>query len=66
MQGLMQEMPLTLGGIFRRAETLWPTKQLVTAGPAGLERTTYRRLGRTGPGASAAPWTTSGFHPKVG
>ena len=41
MQGLMQEMPLTLGGIFRRAEILWPTKELVTAGPAGVERTTY-------------------------
>ncbi len=41
MQGLMQEMPLTLGGIFRRAEILWPTKQLVTAGPAGVDRTTY-------------------------
>ncbi len=53
MQGLMQEMPLTVGGIFRRAETLWPTKQVVTAGPSGLERTTYgdwaertRRLGQ--------------------
>jgi acyl-CoA synthetase (AMP-forming)/AMP-acid ligase II len=52
MQGLMQEMPLTVGGIFRRAETLWPNKQVVTAGPSGLERTTYgewaertRRLG---------------------
>ena len=52
MQGLMQEMPLTVGGIFRRAETLWPSKQVVTAGPSGLERTTYgewaertRRLG---------------------
>ncbi len=28
-------------GIFRRAETLWPTKELVTASPAGLGRTTY-------------------------
>ncbi len=52
MQGLMQEMPLTVGGIFRRAETLWPGKQIATAGPSGLERTTYgewaertRRLG---------------------
>jgi fatty-acyl-CoA synthase len=52
MHGLMQETPLTLGGIFRRAETLWPTKRLATAGPAGIERTTYgewadrtRRLG---------------------
>ncbi len=52
MHGLMQETPLTLGGIFRRAETLWPTKRLATAGPGGIERTTYgqwadrtRRLG---------------------
>ena len=52
MQGLMQEKPLTLNGIFRRAETLWPTKRLATAGPGGVERTTYgewadrtRRLG---------------------
>ena len=48
----MQEIPLTLGSIFRRAETLWRTKSLSTARPAGIERTTYaewadrtRRLG---------------------
>ncbi|HEY3810701.1 MAG TPA: long-chain fatty acid--CoA ligase [Acidimicrobiales bacterium] len=52
MHGLMQESPLTVGGIFRRAETLWPTKRLATAGPEGVERVTYgewadrtRRLG---------------------
>jgi len=52
MQGLMQESPLTLDGIFRRAETLWRTKQLATAGPGGVERISYgewadrtRRLG---------------------
>jgi fatty-acyl-CoA synthase len=52
MLGLMQETPLTVGAIFRRAETLWPTKEVSTAGPSGLERTTYgewadrtRRLG---------------------
>ena len=52
MQGLMQDVPLTLGGIFRRAEVFWPTKRLLTATPAGIERTTYgdwadrtRRLG---------------------
>jgi fatty-acyl-CoA synthase len=52
MQGLMQESPLTLNGIFRRAETLWSTKRLATATPTGVERTTYgdwaertRRLG---------------------
>jgi fatty-acyl-CoA synthase len=52
VQGLMQDVPLTLGGIFRRAEAYWPTKRLLTATPAGVERTTYgdwadrtRRLG---------------------
>jgi len=52
MQGLMQQTPLTLDGIFRRAEVMWPTKQLITATGSGLERTDYgtwaertRRLG---------------------
>jgi fatty-acyl-CoA synthase len=52
MQGLMQDVPLTLDRIFNRAETVFPTKRLATAGPAGVERTTYgewaartRRLG---------------------
>jgi fatty-acyl-CoA synthase len=48
----MQTTPLTLDGIFRRAETLWPSKRLLTATPRGIERSTYgawadrtRRLG---------------------
>jgi fatty-acyl-CoA synthase len=52
MQGLMQDVPLSLDLIFNRAEQLWPTKRLLTATPAGVERTTYgawaartRRLG---------------------
>jgi fatty-acyl-CoA synthase len=52
MQGLMQNTPLTVGAIFRRAEAMWPTKRLMTAERAGMERTTYchwaqrtRRLG---------------------
>jgi fatty-acyl-CoA synthase len=52
MQGLMQETPLTVGTIFRRAEALWPTKRLATAVGAGVQRMTYgewadrtRRLG---------------------
>ena len=45
MQGLMQEMPLTVGAIFRRAETMWPTKRLVTAEPAGSRADHLRRLG---------------------
>ena len=52
MQGLMQDVPLTLDRIFGRAEQLWSAKHLATAMPAGIERTTYgawadrtRRLG---------------------
>jgi acyl-CoA synthetase (AMP-forming)/AMP-acid ligase II len=52
MQGLMQDVPLTLDRIFGRAETLWSTKRLITATPLGTDRTTYgawaertRRLG---------------------
>jgi fatty-acyl-CoA synthase len=47
----MQDAPLSLTGVFRRAERLWPTKQIVSAGAGGTrtdlgtwaERT--RRLG---------------------
>jgi fatty-acyl-CoA synthase len=52
MQGLMQDVPLTLPHIFGRAETLFFDKELVTATATGIERTTYgdwaertRRLG---------------------
>jgi fatty-acyl-CoA synthase len=52
MQGLMQDVPLSLDLIFKRAEQLWPTKRLFTATPSGIERTTLgawaertRRLG---------------------
>ncbi|MCU1452987.1 MAG: putative fatty-acid--CoA ligase [Acidimicrobiales bacterium] len=52
MQGLMQDHPLALPHLFRRAEQLFPRKQIVTALPTGRERTTYgewadrtRRLG---------------------
>ncbi len=52
MQGLMQDVPLSLDMIFNRAEQLWKTKRIVTATPAGVERTTFgdwaertRRLG---------------------
>ena len=52
MQGLMQDVPLSLDFIFNRGEQLWPGKRLLTATPAGVERTTYgawaertRRLG---------------------
>ncbi len=52
MQGLMQDVPLSLDFIFNRAERLWPDKRLLTATPTGIERTTLgawaertRRLG---------------------
>jgi fatty-acyl-CoA synthase len=52
MQGLMQDVPLTLDRIFGRAETFFASKRLSTATPSGVERTTYgawarrtRRLG---------------------
>jgi fatty-acyl-CoA synthase len=52
MQGLMQDVPLSLDLIFNRAEQLWPDKRLRTATPAGVQLTTIgswaertRRLG---------------------
>ncbi|MGH2968476.1 MAG: AMP-binding protein, partial [Solirubrobacteraceae bacterium] len=52
MQGLMQSYPLTLVHLFERAERLFADKSIATAGPGGLQRTTYgewaqrtRRLG---------------------
>src|SRR5215212_2150562 len=52
MQGLMQDQPLTLPHFFRRAERLFPDKEVVTNSATGLERRTYgewadrtRRLG---------------------
>src|SRR6188474_3907238 len=52
MQGLMQDVPLTLPHIFGRAEALYFDKELVTATATGIERTNYgdwaartRRLG---------------------
>jgi fatty-acyl-CoA synthase len=41
MQGLMQDYPLTLPNLFERSEQLFPRKELVTATPTGVERTTY-------------------------
>jgi len=52
MQGLMQDVPLTVPHLFGRAERLFFDKDIVTATATGLERTTYgawaertRRLG---------------------
>ena len=36
MQGLMQDVPLTLDVIVKRAEQVWATKRLRTATPAGV------------------------------
>jgi fatty-acyl-CoA synthase len=42
MKGLMQESQLTLDVLFRRAEQLFPDKEIITADAAGgRERTTY-------------------------
>jgi fatty-acyl-CoA synthase len=45
VQGLMQEYPLTLPTIFRRAVQLFPDKRIVTASPRGLDETTYGAWG---------------------
>ena len=41
MQGLMQDYPLTIPHLFRRAEQFYADKQLVTATATGIDRTTY-------------------------
>ena len=41
MRGLMSDHPLSLTHVFGRAERLFPAKEIVTATPAGRERTTY-------------------------
>jgi fatty-acyl-CoA synthase len=52
MQALIQDYPLTVDSIFRRAEKLFPDKSIVTGPPDRAQRTTYgewaertRRLG---------------------
>src|SRR6188474_17605 len=45
MQGLMQDVPLTLPHIFGRAEALYFDKELVTATATGFHRTTYGEWG---------------------
>ncbi len=41
MQGLMQDVPLTITHLFDRAEQYFGRKEIVTATGTGLERTTY-------------------------
>jgi hypothetical protein len=45
VQGMMQAGPLTLDVIFRRAETLWPSKQLLTATLSGVGVGRLRTMG---------------------
>lgn len=52
LQGLMQDYPLTLASLLRRAERLWATKPIATATSQGMQRSDYgnwaqrtRRLG---------------------
>ena len=46
MRGLMQDGPLVLSHLFERAETMFPTKGIVTATPRGRERVDYRTWAR--------------------
>ena len=48
MKGLMQDEPLTLVQLFRRAEQLFGAKGVTTATPAGRERTTYAQWADAG------------------
>ena len=41
MQGLMQDVPLTVPHLFGRAEKLFFDKELVTVTATGIERTDY-------------------------
>jgi fatty-acyl-CoA synthase len=41
MQGLMQDVPLTITHLFDRAEQYFGQKEIITATGAGVERTTY-------------------------
>jgi fatty-acyl-CoA synthase len=41
MQGLMQDVPLSLTHLFQRAERLFPNKRIVTGTPFGRTETTY-------------------------
>ncbi|MEP6296081.1 MAG: AMP-binding protein, partial [Ilumatobacter sp.] len=52
MQGLMQDVPLTITHLFERAEQYFGRKEIITSTGSGVERTTYaewavrtRRLG---------------------
>ena len=61
----MQDYPLTLPMILRRAETLFADSEIVTASPGGLERTTTAR-GPSAPTALAACSTSWASAPTAG
>jgi acyl-CoA synthetase (AMP-forming)/AMP-acid ligase II len=46
MQGLMQDVPLTITHLFDRAEKYHGHKEIITATPQGVERTTYGQWAR--------------------
>ncbi|WP_394938144.1 long-chain fatty acid--CoA ligase [uncultured Ilumatobacter sp.] len=46
MQGLMQDVPLTINHLFDRAERYHGHKEIITAAAGGLERTTYAEFAR--------------------
>lgn len=55
MKGLMMDFPLTLPVILRRAETLFPTREVVSRLPDGtIHRYTYADLGRRARGLAVA------------
>ena len=51
MQGLMQDVPLTLPHLFERAEKLFSDKEIVTATATGRRAHDLRRVGRAHPPA---------------
>jgi fatty-acyl-CoA synthase len=46
MDGLMQDVPLTITHLFDRAEKYFGHKEIITATPQGVERTTYAQWAR--------------------
>ena len=59
MQGLMQDVPLTLPHFFDRAERLFPDKEIVTATADGQRAHAPTASGPSAPAGSAACSTTS-------
>ena len=67
MDGLMQQVPLTVAALFERAERYHGGKSIVTAGPAGLERTSVADwAGRTRRLAGAITALGASPHGRIG